>query len=255
MKRLHLFEFEDQPWLPSFLRNAMTAYLASAYTITNIPALWAEEISKVIQATGQQELVDLGSGSSGPIPLVAAELRRLGHPVNVTLTDFYPRPFAGAGGIRYWPSPVDARSVPEQLRGVRTMFASFHHFDEGDAARILANAAAARAPICVFEGTSRTAAAVVSSLLIPLLVLILTPRVKNLSWQQLVFTYLIPVLPILIFWDGLVSHLRTYSAAEMLELAQRSPRGDYQWKTGAIAMKGLPGGLPFLTGWPTKASV
>lgn len=250
MKRLHLFEFEDQPWLPGFLRDAMTAYLASAYTIAPIPQLWAKEISRVIQVTGHQQLVDLGSGSSGPTPLVVAELARLGHPVTMTLTDFYPRPFEGSAAIRYWPRPVDARDVPEELGGLRTMFAAFHHFDEAGAARILADAAARRMPICIFEGTSRTIPAILSSLVIPLLVLVLTPRVKSLSWQQLLFTYLIPVLPVLISWDGLVSHLRTYSAAEMLAMAQAIPQPGYQWRTGEIALKEFPVGLPFLVGWP-----
>ena len=65
----------------------MTAYLASAYTIVNIPELWAREIAKVIAATGAQHIIDLGSGSAGPIPLVAAELQRLGHPVTITLSE------------------------------------------------------------------------------------------------------------------------------------------------------------------------
>lgn len=250
MKRVHLFEFEDQPWLPSFLRNAMTAYLASAYTIAPIPRLWANEIAKVIQQTGFQQLVDLGSGSSGPTPLVVAELTRLGHPVTVTLTDFYPRPFEPADGIRYWPRPVDARQVPAELTGLRTMFAAFHHFHEADATRILSDAAAQRRPICIFEGTARTLPAVLTSLVIPLLVLVLTPRVKNVSWQQLLFTYLLPILPVLIFWDGLVSHLRTYSAAEMLAMAQARPQSGYQWRSGELALKGFPSGLPFLIGWP-----
>ena len=116
----------------------MTAYLASAYTIVNIPELWAREIAKVIAATGAQHIIDLGSGSAGPIPLVAAELQRLGHPVTITLSDYYPRPFPSSPTLNYCPHPVDARAVPGDLHGIRTMFAAFHHFRPADAAAIAA---------------------------------------------------------------------------------------------------------------------
>jgi len=37
------------------------------------------------------------------------------------------------------------------------------------------------------------------------------------SWVQILFTYVVPILPLLIFWDGLVSQLRTYSVQELEE--------------------------------------
>jgi len=66
---------------------------------------------------------------------------------------------------------------------------------------------------------------------------------------QLLFTYLIPILPLLIFWDGLVSHLRTYTPAEMESMA-RQCGGDYRWTAGTIPMQGVPQGLPYLIGNP-----
>lgn len=252
MKRIHLFEFEDQPWLPEALRNAATAYLRAAYQSIGVPSLWAKEIAAVMQTTGSRRILDLGSGSSGPVLAVLEELRKSGMAATVTLTDLYPRDLTPTTrDVTYWPAPVDARAIPEGLQGVRTMFASFHHFRATDAQSILADAARAQAPICVFEATSRSLLAVLSSLLIPVLVLLLTPRIKPLTWTQLVFTYLLPVLPVLIFWDGLVSHLRTYSGPEMLDLASRHAADGYQWRAGSVPVKGIPEGLPFLIGMPS----
>ena len=250
--RLHLFEWEDQPWFPGFLRTAMTRYLAAAYGITPLPKHWAECLSKLMTRDGPDEIVDLGSGSGGPIALVMKELADAGFKVSVTLTDLYPSPSAGIAGssIRYWPKPVDAAAVPGSLSGIRTMFASFHHFRPRPARAILRDAFQHRRPICIFEGTSRTPAAIVSALLIPFLVILLTPRVRPVSWTQLVFTYLVPILPLLIFWDGLVSQIRTYSVQELQEFTSDLQSPDYRWEAGLLRIPRMPVGVPYLMGWP-----
>jgi hypothetical protein len=252
--RLHLFEFGDQPWLPRPFRDAMTLYLRAVYGTTQLPALWAAQIAAVLRQTADTSIVDLGSGAAGPIPLVAAELAKMGHPVRVTLTDLQPNSRTGtpAPNITYWPAPVDARAVPAELSGLRTMFAFFHHLSPADAHRILADAAEKRRAICIFEGTSRSAPAIVSSLAIPLIVLLLTPTIRPVSLFQLVFTYLIPVLPVLIFWDGLVSHLRTYTRDELASMYASLETPGYRWEVGSMPVKGLPGGLPYLTGHPVR---
>ena len=128
------------------------------------------------------------------------------------------------------------------------MFASFHHFRPEEARGILRDALEKRKSIFIFEATARTPAAIASSLLIPLLVLLMTPRVKPLSWFQNVFTYLIPVLPFLIFWDGLVSQLRTYSVRELEEMTRDLQAEGYRWDIGLIEIPGIPGGVPYLAG-------
>jgi hypothetical protein len=215
--RLHLFEWEDQIWFPVPLRNAMTAYLKTIYAITPFPKLWAECIAKGRQQGEKIEIVDLGSGSGGPVEEVVRELRLQGLEVTATLTDRYPRKIEIEGVLRYWPEVVDATQVPSTLGGVRTMFASFHHLRPLEAKRILRDAFDNRKSIFIFEATARTPAAIASSLLIPLLVLLMTPRIRPLSWQQILFTYVVPILPLLIFWDGLVSQLRTYTVEELKE--------------------------------------
>ena len=256
--RLHLFEWEDQPWFPGALRAAMTSYLTTAYGITPFPKLWAEHLSKLMTPSAVAEIVDLGSGSGGPVGRVVMELEKRGFKVSVTLTDLYPNmsglPFRadGASSIRYWPEPVDAARVPTALPGIRTMFASFHHFRPHAARAILQDAFQQRRTICIFEGTSRTLAAIASTLLIPVLVLLLTPLIRPVSWVQILFTYLVPVLPLLIFWDGLVSQLRTYSVQELEEFTSDHQSPDYRWEAGLIEIPRMPTGVPYLVGRPAE---
>lgn len=116
------------------------------------------------------------------------------------------------------------------------MFASLHRSRPAAVLRILRHAAEQRQPICIFEATARKPLAIALTLLIPVLVLVLTPKVRPFSWFQLLFTYVVPIPPLLIFWDGLVSNLRTYHTSE-------------------LAIPGNPLSVPYLIGRPlTPAS-
>lgn len=252
MRRIHWFEFCEQAWLPGFLRDGITDYLCAAYRATRLPAIWAARISEVLKASGCCRIVDLGSGSAGPVSLVLRELRREGHVVTVVLTDLFPRQWRPVEGVEYWPEPVDASAVPKRLGGARTMFAAFHHLAPGHAREVLASAAASGEPLCIFEATARTGAAIATCLLIPIFVLLLTPTIRPAKPWSLVFTYLIPLLPALIFWDGLVSHLRTYTPSEMLAMAEGAGGRGYRWEAGEIRLPNAPVGLPYLLGIPAE---
>jgi hypothetical protein len=249
-----LFEWEDLAWFPASLRTAMTSYLAASYGFSPIPALWAERLTRFMRKGEAADIVDLGSGSGGPIPGVVKELRERGFVVRVTLTDLFPPAIAplcaqdGQNPIAYWPQPVNAARVPCNLRGIRTMFASFHHLPPQRAREVLGDAFEQRQTICIFEASSRAPAAVASMLLVPLLVLLLTPKVRPVSRVQIVFTYLVPILPLLIFWDGLVSQLRTYSVKELNELTQGLNSPEYRWETGVMRIPRMPAGLPYIIG-------
>ena len=248
MRRYQLFEFLDQAWLPNRLRLAITGYLTAAYAPTSVPAFWAEMLVGVLEECGLDCIVDLASGSGGPMQLVVAEMAKLRCKPRVTLTDLYPVPTASS--IEYWPTPVNASCVPAELRGLRTMFVAFHHFTPPMARAVLEDACSQHQPICIFEATSRTAGAIATTLMVPLAVLFLTPLVRPISVFQIFFTYLIPVIPLLVFWDGLVSHLRTYSAAELRELTADCSASDFVWESSLIALPRVPYKTAYLFGRP-----
>lgn len=259
MGRLHLFEFGDQAWLPTQFRDAMTSYLRVAYRMTPFPRLWAERLMYLLPEFGDRGIVDLGSGAAGPVPLVLVELNKSGLAPHVTLTDLHPHPSCLNSEtpmralLTYWPDPVDAAHVPDSLSGILTLFAVFHHFSPAQAHSILKNAFDQRRTICVFEGTSRTPGAIASAVLIPLLVLSMTPLIRPISWTQIGFTYLLPILPLLMFWDGLVSQLRTYSVDELTRMTSDLRSPDYLWEKGLIQAPRLPAGMPYLIGRPVIA--
>lgn len=252
IRRFHVFEFLDQAWLPARMRIAMTAYLSRSYATTPFPSVWAKHLADVLEACGESSIVDLGSGNAGTMRLVATELHKLGCRTRITLTDLFPpESVLSTETFLYISQPVDARSVPESLSGIRTMFAAFHHFQPDDGHAILRDAFEKRRAICVFEGTSRTVPAIVLSCLIPLLVLVLTPSIRPRSLFRFVFTYLVPLLPIMISWDGVVSQLRTYTPEELLSLTSCLRAPDYRWTASDMSVSGVPFKVPYLIGCPT----
>ncbi len=244
--RVHLFEFGDLSWFPRPLHNAMTSYLAVTYGLIPAPAHWAKIIAESLDEQGIDNIVDLCSGAGGPIPILQRELAQLGHSnTRINQTDLHARE-----GVE----PLDALSFPHSLTGLRTMFAAFHHFQPPQAKTILRQAAESGQPICIFEATSRTPLAIVSTLFIPLFVLLLTPRVRPLTFTQLLFTYLIPILPFVIAWDGFVSNCRTYTSAEMLAMTREINADSYRWQALDLTIPGVPFPLPALIGRPQKKS-
>ncbi len=210
--------------------------------------------------------MDLCSGAGGPVPGLLPQLDAAGgQDIPVILTDLYPNRAAFAeleavtgGRIRGWPEPVSAFDPPAELTGFRTIFTGFHHFRPEQARRILADAVAKRAGIAVFEAQERAVHTVV---LIPLLVFVagvlFTPFAGRVTWQRLVFTYLIPICPLAFAWDGFVSCLRTYSPAELRALTQDLDRPDYHFEIGKrwlFGRFGFPYRATYLIGLPKPAA-
>ena len=98
------------------------------------------------------------------------------------------------------------------------MFLSFHHFKPEQGVEILQNAVNSNQPIGIFEIQDRSVPSIIAMLLSPISVLLTTPFIKPFSLLRLLFTYIIPIIPIIVLWDGVVSSLRTYSVDEMQQL-------------------------------------
>lgn len=249
MRRLHLFEFNDQPWFPQVLREGETAYLATAYRLVPLARHWAEKIVAALNPGDRMEIVDLCSGAAGPVPALIDELERRGCKASVTLTDLYPNTRAATHPhMAWWPKTVDATRVPPELTGTRTMFSAFHHFRPEAARAILADAFQRRRSICIFEAGSGGLLGVATMLLVPLNVLAMMALARPFRWAHLLFTYLIPLLPLILFWDGVVSMLRMYSPEQMQRLTKDLRAPDYDWEAGRIHARGVPGGLPYIIG-------
>ena len=67
MRRWQLFEFEDQAWLPAFLRDSVTDILRYYLSTAQPYAPAAACLRTLLMATGCTSIVDFGSGAGGPL--------------------------------------------------------------------------------------------------------------------------------------------------------------------------------------------
>lgn len=261
MKRLQLFEFLDQSWLPGVFRDAGVAFLETMYRINgNANKAFGAKLAEVMRATGEREVLDLCSGGAGPILQILPVLRKAMGPVDVTLSDLFPtrdgseRVAALAdSSVRYMAEPVDATCPPESLRGLRTIFGAFHHLEPKQARAVLADAFHKRRTIAIFEVTTRKPSLLLYGAFMPLVVFVVTPMIRPLRASQLLFTYAIPVMPFLIMWDGSVSVLRTYTPDELREMTADLQADDYRWEIGEMRVENTPAPLPYVIGMPLAA--
>jgi hypothetical protein len=86
----------------------------------------------------------------------------------------------------------------------------------------------------------------------PFLILFLTPFMRPFRWARLLWTYLLPVVPFVIWYDGWISCLRAYSETELHELVSGaetdSPAGRYRWEIGEARSGLLP--VTYVVGYP-----
>jgi len=259
MRRRQLVEIEDLAWCPRAVRDGGTDWLGFMANTTRFFSPVASKIRAAMNATHTSNVIDLCSGGGGPWLSLQRELSKSG-PANVELSDLYPNLDAfrdirarSGGRLGFQAQSIDATDVPSTLDGVRTMFNSFHHFPPGIARQILADAVRKRRAIVVVEGIRyRSLGLLAMPGQLPA-ILLFTPFVRPFRWSRLFFTYLIPLIPLLVLFDGTVSMLRVYMADELRELVQTVPgHENFVWDIGAISVGGIPTGPGYLVGVPRR---
>jgi hypothetical protein len=257
MKRRHLIEIEDQSWCPRAVRDGLTDYLQFILGATNTYGAAKPIISRSLQRLGTARVVDLCSGAGGPWPSLQADLAKAGLSISVCLTDRYPnlQALQGSKGVAqrtiiYYPEPVDATQVPSELTGFRTMFTAFHHFHPEHAAAVLADAVSKRQGIGIFEGTERSLLALVLMLFTPVMMLVVTPLIRPFRWSRFLWTYVVPVVPAVVLFDGMVSCLRSYNAEELQALTASLDAKDYHWEIGKVKSDTSLIPITYLIGMP-----
>lgn len=255
MGRIHLFEFEDQNWFPKFLRNYGTDFLQFLSNKTKMYKPIISIIEKGIKASSNNQIIDLGSGGGGGLIWLNEQLRTTNPNLKILLTDYFPNIAAfehtkkQAANFDFIKTPVDARNVPKDLIGLRTQFLSLHHFKPNDAKKILQNAVDSKNPVAIFEAQERSFLSLFAMFFSPISLFFTTPFIRPFKLGRIIFTYLIPIVPLFVWWDGMVSSLRTYSVKEMNSLVNGLDNSDsFTWEIDKV--KSGPGVVLYLLGTP-----
>jgi hypothetical protein len=268
MRRIQFIEIHEQPWFPGSIRDQITDTLQFGFNFLKVYSSVVTRLQAALDSTQSESperraIVDLCSGGGGPWFHLARQLhsRTKGDQTGfqIWLTDKYPNSSAHQNAnphcenrITFYPKSVDATKVPQELRGFRTMFTSFHHFSPEDARKVLQNAVDAGEGIGVFEITGRSPAAIVRVFVWVGFLFLGTPWVRPFRWTRLLWTYLVPIIPAVLIFDGIVSCLRTYRQNELQEIVKRmttyrweiAEDGGGVWKPPITCLTGYPDDYP-----------
>ncbi|KAF3938733.1 hypothetical protein ABW19_dt0203479 [Dactylella cylindrospora] len=288
--RLHLFEIDDQTWFPQYLRERIQACLTFCWSFSfkyhfiKIGPSASSTLARVLfqelgSSLSSYTFIDFCAGAGGPTPVlekhVNGRLRNEGlEEVEFVLTDLWPNVKAwrriaadGDAKVRWVEEPVDAGKAPkkEVLLGYggsgemnrkkntfRMFSLAFHHFDDDGAKRILKDAVGGSDAIGIFEIQSRTLSGFFQVFMIgPLLTFLgpLHPPFWNLG--HMFFTYIIPILPFVMVFDGYMSAWRTRTPKEIMELIEtidEKDRDGWEWRWGRRGFAGPIGEINYFIG-------
>ncbi|KAK4443599.1 hypothetical protein QBC34DRAFT_416854 [Podospora aff. communis PSN243] len=274
--RMHLFEIDDMPWFPSFLRARVQAALTACWT-THVPILQSSSPAQLAARILSSNLgntvrdyvyIDFCAGGGGPTPEIEKHLNQViestpssstsaicngpitngttntasyaavaaappNRPVRFVLTDLHPhvddwkKAASASPNLSYIPDSVDAAHAPADLVGrykaegtkvFRLFNLAFHHFDDPLAKAILKNTLETSDGFGIFELQERTFLGGFVSLLLFGAGILLTAPYYAIKWRSpatLFFTYIIPILPFVLVFDGWMSALRTRTPEEV----------------------------------------
>lgn len=121
--------------------------------------------------------------------------------------------------IDYIAEPLDMMNPPLDKFKLFTICAAFHHLKQKDASRVLNNFLVRGGSLIIFEPLSRSLLNLVMMIIIiPVLVpiyavvsVLARPRCL-ISW---LFCLIVPIIPLMVCFDGIISILRTYTRSEI----------------------------------------
>jgi hypothetical protein len=271
MRRIQFIELHEQAWFPSSIRDEVTDVLQFGLNLLNAYGPIVPVLRSALERSGsgsdvvgsdecrsnvRRSAVDLCSGGGGPWLALSRQFEGT-TALHIWLTDKYPNltsvktvgTASETDHITYYQSSVDAMKVPVELKGFRTMFTSFHHFSPEEARAVLQNAVDAGEGIGIFEITRRAPSMIGLMFGWALLLFVSTPWIRPFRWSRLLWTYLVPIIPIVLVFDGIVSCLRTYRPQELREIVANLGASEYEWEIGEHS-----GAVPitYLVGCPRR---
>ncbi|KZF19829.1 hypothetical protein L228DRAFT_250256 [Xylona heveae TC161] len=119
-------------------------------------------------------------------------------------------------------SRTKGSSRSNRAKVVHLFCLGFHHFDDTTARKVLRNSMNSADAFVIIELQDRHLSSFILLLIltIPLLAVVTPLWCPFDDWGMLFFTYLVPVIPVVLVFDGVVSSLRTRTLEEVVDLVR-----------------------------------
>lgn len=237
--RIQAFEFMDLPQTPRFLRDSVVESLGNAMRWSGVFKTAAPVFREFLDSLDSDRVLDLCSGSGEPAAVMLDALKDGGDALpHFYISDLFPVVHQMAEAAAQFPdniepinTPLDATNVPDIYpHSGRMVNAAFHHFPPALAKRILEDAAGKRKAIIIMEPMTRHGRGALRMGVFFVAANIVNPFIsKQDRLLKGLFTYLVPLIPLMAAWDGLVSIVRMYTR-EDFEALTADIDAPYAWE-------------------------
>lgn len=260
--RFHLFEFEDLRWFPQVVREGMMDFLRHMITWLNFYGPVTPLIRDTMEHSNDDVLLELCAGGGGGVLKLRENLNALGSHPKIFLSDLFPNhPIYEQlknithGEIDFVPESINALDVPSRWRSMRIIFSAFHHFKPLQAQDILEDAWNKKVAIGIFDAGTKSIFTIIGIIVLqPIVFFLTTPFFKPFRWSRLIFTYVIPLIPLCTMWDGCVSVLRFYTLRQLISFTAQLNSKDYIWKVGQLK-NSIGVKVNYVVGYPLQKNI
>jgi SAM-dependent methyltransferase len=249
LRRYHLFEFCDQSWLPVRIRRGFHRALSGAEELFKIYEETASIIADCAKALSVDCILDVCSGTGRAIEMLIINAKRKAIILpKFYVSDLYPSLEDFKALQNNYPNQIDfiehrldlEKSDIDDYRLV-TIFSALHHFKPDKASLILNNLLEKGVSIIIFENFVREYKFIFLYLLgAPFIIvanaiaLLRSQAIPKYALFDILLTIIVPIFPIMLYFDGLVSILRTYRADEVKKMLKPELLENYKFEAGQM---------------------
>jgi hypothetical protein len=227
----HLFEFMDQAWVPASLRSTLREILECGNALPFRPYYrWvADEVERAAREEGFHTLVELGAGTAPITRHIAEKLgvdqfRLVPCDVNPDCASYRLLEERHPGTVTPMYTSVDF-SKPGRWSPDTLLFlsATFHHIPLSGRAAVLESLSRSARRVLIFEPLKRTLSSIlfVHLSILPALILPLWYIARPGKLRRFLWCWVLPLAPIMFWWDGIVSCIRQWGEREWRAAADR----------------------------------
>ena len=228
-KRWHLFEFDDQKWLPDTLRRV---YMNILGTNKNRVAPFAQQLYSDLKRLNVNTIHAICAGD-GNFIYQLLQLNRDNIPLKFILSDLFPLPSEYSylksrtnGAIDYIEKPIDATKMTLGQRECFLMAGSLHHLTEEQVYKVFEKIIRSDGMLIMMENHSRTFKQMVTLIfLLPIFALTAPFFAKPCRFSNVFWGTLFPLVSLMIWFDGNVSNLRSYRLEDVNFILNSIPDG------------------------------